>query len=134
MFELTAEKGASNWLNTFPIEEKGYALHKGDFRDALALRYCLPVKNLPTNCVCGQSFNVEHAMICKTGGFLRSDMTGLEIFLPLPWILFGEELALSLICSLSAVKFSDRLLKTHLTKRVLTSSATISGREALRLI
>jgi len=32
------EKGASNWL-TVLIEEFGFTLHKGAFRDALALRY-----------------------------------------------------------------------------------------------
>ena len=80
MLDLTAEKGASIWLNTLPIEEKRYALQLGDFRDALALRYCLPVKNLPTNCVCGQPFNVEHAMICKTAGFVAQRHNGIRSF------------------------------------------------------
>ena len=80
MLELTAEKGASNWLNTLQIKENGYTLHRGYFPDALALRYCLPIKNLPTNCVCGQSFNVEHAMICKTGGFVAQQHDGIRNF------------------------------------------------------
>ena len=33
--DLSQEKGASTWLSVLP----GFALHKGDFRDALALRY-----------------------------------------------------------------------------------------------
>ena len=31
------EKGASNWLTVIPIEEHGFTLHKGAFRDALTL-------------------------------------------------------------------------------------------------
>ena len=37
--ELAQEKGASNWLSVLPVEEFGLTLHKGAFRDALALRY-----------------------------------------------------------------------------------------------
>ena len=36
---LAQEKGASSWLTALPVEEFGFALHKGAFRDALALRY-----------------------------------------------------------------------------------------------
>ena len=35
--ELAQEKGASSWLTTLPIKEHGYALHKGAFKDAIAL-------------------------------------------------------------------------------------------------
>ena len=34
---LAQEKGAGAWLNTLPIKEHGFTLHKGAFRDALAL-------------------------------------------------------------------------------------------------
>ena len=37
--DLAREKGASSWLTSLPIEEFGFALHKGAFRDALALQY-----------------------------------------------------------------------------------------------
>ena len=36
---LSSEKGVSSWLSVLPIEEHGFALHKGAFRDALCLRY-----------------------------------------------------------------------------------------------
>ena len=49
---LASEKGASSWLTALPIEQHGFALHKGAFRDALSLRYNWPPSNLPTNCVC----------------------------------------------------------------------------------
>ena len=40
--ELAQEKGASSWLTALPVEEFGFALHKGAFHDALALRYGWP--------------------------------------------------------------------------------------------
>ena len=36
---LTQQKGASSWLTTLPLEEFVFAIRKGAFRDALALRY-----------------------------------------------------------------------------------------------
>ena len=33
------EKGSSTWLTALPLVEHGFALHKGAFHDALALRY-----------------------------------------------------------------------------------------------
>ena len=66
---LSREKGASNWLTVLPLAEYGFALHKGDFRDALCLRYGWRPQHLPSNCVCGKSFSVEHALSCNCGGF-----------------------------------------------------------------
>jgi hypothetical protein len=37
--DLIQEKGASSWLTSLPIEKIYFALHKGAFHDALALRY-----------------------------------------------------------------------------------------------
>ena len=34
-----SEKGASQWLGVLPLTELEFSLHKGAFRDALALRY-----------------------------------------------------------------------------------------------
>ena len=66
---LAQERGASSWLSTLPINEHGFTLHKGAFRDALALRYGWQPSNLPSNCVCGAHFSVEHALSCAKGGF-----------------------------------------------------------------
>ena len=66
---LSSEKGASSWLSVLPIEEHGFALHKGAFRDALCLRYGWLPNSLPAKCVCGHGFTVDHAMNCATGGF-----------------------------------------------------------------
>ena len=66
---LAREKGASHWLNTLPLKEHGFNLHKEAFRDAICLRYGWKPEGLPTTCGCGQSFSVEHALSCNLGGF-----------------------------------------------------------------
>ena len=67
--DLASEKGASSWLTTLPIEEFGFTLHKGAFRDALALRYGWMPSRAPSHCACGTSFSVDHALSCSKGGF-----------------------------------------------------------------
>ena len=37
--EISKESGATTWLTALPIEEHGFSLHKGAFRDALCLHY-----------------------------------------------------------------------------------------------
>ena len=67
--ELAQEKGASSWLTALPVEEFGFALHKGAFRDALALRYSWSPNRAPTHCDCGDPFSMNHALSCPKGGF-----------------------------------------------------------------
>ena len=67
--QLSSEKGASSSLSVLPIEEHGFALHKGAFRDALWLRYGWLPSGLPAKCVCGHGFTVDHAMNCSSSGF-----------------------------------------------------------------
>ena len=67
--QASTEKGASSWLATLPIQEHGFALHKSAFRDALCLRYGWQPSHLPSHCICGKSFTVEHALICTRGGY-----------------------------------------------------------------
>ena len=66
---VCSEKGASSWLSALPISEHGFALHRGAFRDALCLRYGWQPVHLPSRCVCGQQFTIEHALSCPRGGF-----------------------------------------------------------------
>ena len=66
---LASEKGASSWLTALPIDEHGFVLHKGAFREALSLRYNWQPTNLPTKCICSKPFSVDHALCCPTGGF-----------------------------------------------------------------
>ena len=53
--ELASEKGASNWVTVIPIDEMVFTLNKGEFRDALKLRYDWEIPNKPSICVCGMS-------------------------------------------------------------------------------
>ena len=61
---------ASNWLTVISIDEMGFTLNKGEFRDALKLRYDWEIADKPSICVCGDVFYVKHAMICRRGGFI----------------------------------------------------------------
>ena len=63
---------ASSWLNVLPLKSQNYSLDKDSFRVALFIRYGLPIKRLPSVCVCGSKFSVEHALNCKKGGFITS--------------------------------------------------------------
>ena len=64
------DKGASSWLSALPLKEHGFNLNKGEFRDALAIRYNSSLRSLPTKCPCGQRFDLDHALNCKRGGFV----------------------------------------------------------------
>ena len=48
----------------------GFHLDKQAFRDALFLRYGIPLKRLSAKCVCGTPFNENHALNCPRGGFV----------------------------------------------------------------
>ena len=67
--KVASEKGASSWLTALPLQHHGFAIHKGAFRDALALRYGWVLERLPSHCVCGKPFDANHALSCSTGGF-----------------------------------------------------------------
>ncbi|PFX17666.1 Histone-lysine N-methyltransferase EHMT1 [Stylophora pistillata] len=68
--EIASEKGASNWLTIIPIEEMGFTLNKGEFRDAIKLRYDWEIADKPSSCICCDVFNVDHVMVCRCGGFI----------------------------------------------------------------
>ena len=67
--DLAREPGSSSWLTVLPIQEHGFHLHKGDFQDALFLRYGITPLHTSKTCQCGTSFSVDHAMVCPFGGF-----------------------------------------------------------------
>ena len=66
---LAQERGASSWLTALPLQDQGFNLHKGAFRDALAIRYGWELSQVPSSCVCGNAFTIDHAMICRHGGY-----------------------------------------------------------------
>ena len=72
VIEQVREPGASNWLSALPLARHNLNLNKGEFHDACALRYNKRISDLPSHCVCGESFTVTHAMNCKRGGFISA--------------------------------------------------------------
>ena len=45
--DLQCEKGSSSWLTVLPLQDQGFNLNKGEFRDALSLRYGWQWRNVP---------------------------------------------------------------------------------------
>ena len=70
VLDLATEKGSSIWLTVLPPREIGFNLNRREFRDAIKLRYDWQIDDSPSMCVCGEVFTVDHAMICKRGGFV----------------------------------------------------------------
>ena len=68
--DLICKKGCSAWLTSLPLKEFGFVLNKQEFTDALHLRYNLPFRNMPSYCSCGNKNSLDHALICKKGGFV----------------------------------------------------------------
>ena len=60
---------ACEWLTALLLHHHGFSPHKGAFRDALSLRYGWTPEQLPSHCVCGQKFHLDHALSCQTGRF-----------------------------------------------------------------
>jgi len=107
--DLNSMKCSSLWLTALPIQEQGFYLNKQEFRDALSLRFGWQLYNVPSHCVCGSSFRVDHIVICKHGGltFLRHnefcDLTAdwlkevcHNVAMKPPWLSFDGELPLLL--------------------------------------
>ena len=61
--------GVSSWLAALSIESHEFALHKGTFKDALAVSYGWESINLSAVCACGSRFNPGHALYAKKAGF-----------------------------------------------------------------
>ena len=64
----SSEPGASSWLLALPLQEQDFHLNKQDFWDAVHLRYGWKLLNVPSRCVYGASFTIDHAMVCQHGG------------------------------------------------------------------
>ena len=69
LMDVACEHGASIWLSALPLREHGFDLHKGSFRDALCIRYGWRPPLLPSVCVCGSTFTVDHSLSCPYGGY-----------------------------------------------------------------
>ena len=71
LLKCAQEKGASAWLSALPLKRLGYTINKQEFRDGVALRYGWSVPEMPDYCACGKKNSVDHAMICKRGGYVH---------------------------------------------------------------
>jgi len=69
---VAQEPGASCLVTSLPLQRYGLALSKNEFRDAVCLRYMWPLRDLPSRCVCGSLFSVDHSQMCHTGGFINA--------------------------------------------------------------
>ena len=58
-----------SWLTTIPLMEHDFCLNKTTFWDSIHIHYDTPLKYLPSRCICGKIFNLEHALSCKKGDF-----------------------------------------------------------------
>jgi len=67
---INIQKGASNWLTTYPLIDSGFDLNKQQFWDAIRIRYGWQLSNLPASCGCGENLTFQHSMSCKKGGFV----------------------------------------------------------------
>ena len=52
------------------LKDMTFTLNKREFRDAIHLRYDWHIVDMPSTCICGDTFTVDHAMVCKQGGFI----------------------------------------------------------------
>ena len=69
LLDVAGERGASVWLSALPLSHHGFDLHKSSFRDAVCIRYGWQPNDLPSSCVCGLAFSIDHALSCPMGGF-----------------------------------------------------------------
>ncbi len=68
--EHAKENGASSWLYVIPLSDQGFHLNKGEFKDAICLRYMAGhFKTHPRLCNCGKAFEIDHEMTCPMGGY-----------------------------------------------------------------
>ena len=68
--DLLQEKGSGAWLTALPIQSLGYSLNKQEFRDSICLRYGWNIQNTPSHCQCGKENQIDHALNCKSGGYV----------------------------------------------------------------
>ena len=70
LLESSIEPTAYNWFTTIPFMENGFYLNKTTFWYSIRIRYDVPPKYLPSRCICGKIFNLEHALSFKKGDFI----------------------------------------------------------------
>ena len=80
MIPQACEKGASSWLTGLPYEKHGFVLNKRGFKDAIALRYALPIANIAKNCIyVVKKTPTTTSLSVRRGALLTADTTASEI-------------------------------------------------------
>jgi hypothetical protein len=72
------EKGTSALITTLPLKTHGFSLSTSEFTDALLMRYRLPLSGLPSTCICGQPYSLDHSQCCHVGGFVNMRHDGVR--------------------------------------------------------
>ena len=67
LMDVNLESGVSNWLTTLTLKEWGYDLNKQQFWDTIRIRCNWNLERIPTDCVCGEKFDLSRALSCKKG-------------------------------------------------------------------
>ena len=67
---------------TMAPEAHHTVLHKGDFRDAIFIRYGWPVPFLSPTCCCGAPFSLQHSLDCLIGGYRTLQHNEVRDWLP----------------------------------------------------
>ena len=78
--EASTENGASIRLTLISIKTNGFFLEKLSFWGAVRIRYNTPMERLSTLCVCGDSFNLHHALSCPKRGLVITKHNELRNF------------------------------------------------------
>ena len=68
--DLLQPKGTSAWLTCLPSREQNFYMNRDEFRVALCLRYGWHLKGMAQTCEYGAANDIDHALICKLGGFV----------------------------------------------------------------
>ncbi|KAI0982335.1 hypothetical protein GJ496_004398 [Pomphorhynchus laevis] len=61
-------EGASTWLSAKLHEDSAYRLTKYKFLNGICTRYAWPLKNSPSECLCGEYNSLNHVLSCRISG------------------------------------------------------------------
>ena len=120
LLDCALEKNASSLVTAIPLDDHVFLLHKGDFRDAICLRYGWSIQNLPALCDCGSH-------LCLSQGRLPFFTPQRDKRLLLCSTRCVTTLALNLVCNHSMMSSSTMLQPSEMTKQDLTLRPQVSG-------
>ena len=57
-------------MTATPLQHHDMCYEWAEWADVMALRFGLPLRNMPVRCGCGKAFSEAHALQCNLGGFV----------------------------------------------------------------